>query len=279
MEGANMSGFQGVVALLFGGMLFLSNTTAFARDEAEQSSVFGDETQDAKDLVNEAIGMFQSGEYSGAIEKFQEAYDVLEDPNILFNIARCYQEIGNKESAIDYYNRFLSHPDSPADAKARARERLKQLEGEDAGRTSGEAEGPDDSEPTGSPLQSSSGEDGANRDGAPTARSRSRVLEWSLISAGAVLAVTGAAFGSVALAKHNEFESSHDANKKEDLENTGRVMALTSDITLGVGIVSMATGLILLLARKPEKRNSGSQTSFVPAATRHSAELSWVVRF
>ena len=54
--------------------------------------------------LNEAGARFyREKNYRRAIEKFIEAYAIDRDPNLLFNIARCYEELGDTRAAIEKY--------------------------------------------------------------------------------------------------------------------------------------------------------------------------------
>jgi tetratricopeptide (TPR) repeat protein len=259
------------------GMLFFFTRAASAEDDSGQPLTDEDRNRQAESVINDAIEMFQSGAYSAAIEKFEQAYELIEDPNILFNIARCYQELGKKEEAVSYYGRFINHPDVPEESKSAAQDRLNQLEAKNQdGAYTGAG---DDAASTDDSSYSAGGETDDVQLTPPYSRSRARVLEWTLLGTGAALTVAGAVFGGIAIAKHSEFESSHDRDEKEDLENSGKIMSLTSDITLGVGITAMTTGLILLLVRKPKEKKDSLTSSIIPSARPDGAELSWVVRF
>ncbi len=48
--------------------------------------------------------------YRAAIEKFVEAYAIDHDPNLLFNLARCYEKLGDLPAAIEKYEAFVAAP-------------------------------------------------------------------------------------------------------------------------------------------------------------------------
>lgn len=72
-----------------------------------------------QDRVEQARVVFEQGEtdynagaYALALRRFQRAYELLEGhPRrfmALFNIGRCYEELGRLEDARDAYERFLA---------------------------------------------------------------------------------------------------------------------------------------------------------------------------
>src|SRR4051812_41384835 len=78
-------------------------------------------------LNEEGAALYASRDYRHAIEKFIQAYAVDSDPNLLFNIARCYEELGEIDAAIEKYDTFLKTPGADARGRARARESLTAL--------------------------------------------------------------------------------------------------------------------------------------------------------
>src|SRR5688572_2447927 len=61
-------------------------------------------------LNEEGAALYAARDYRRAIEKFIQAYAVDTDPNLLFNIARCYEELGDVDAAIEKYETFLKTP-------------------------------------------------------------------------------------------------------------------------------------------------------------------------
>jgi tetratricopeptide (TPR) repeat protein len=61
----------------------------------------------AADLSAEAKAAYQEGDYARAAELYQRAYVQDDEPTLLYNIARCYQELQNEAEAKRYYEEFL----------------------------------------------------------------------------------------------------------------------------------------------------------------------------
>lgn len=68
----------------------------------------------------EALALYKARDYRHAAEKFLQAYSLDHDSNLLFNIARCYEALGDPEGAIEKYDAFLAAPDADAEGKRRA---------------------------------------------------------------------------------------------------------------------------------------------------------------
>jgi tetratricopeptide (TPR) repeat protein len=65
--------------------------------------------------------LFQSGqvhydlkEYAEALKEFKDAYRVVQDPVLLFNIAQCHWMLGQNQEALGFYRNYLRRaPEAP----------------------------------------------------------------------------------------------------------------------------------------------------------------------
>ena len=61
---------------------------------------------------------FDEKQLDVAVEKFKESYRLSRNPLLLYNVGFTFDQMGQKDKALFYYNKFLS--DAPADAAQRA---------------------------------------------------------------------------------------------------------------------------------------------------------------
>src|SRR2546430_12742357 len=94
----------------------------------------GDSTADAQSsaasatrLSEEGFTLYRARDYRRAAEKFLQAYTLNQDSNLLFNIARCYEALGDPARAIEKYEAFLSTPDADLQGKRRATQTIHEL--------------------------------------------------------------------------------------------------------------------------------------------------------
>lgn len=79
------------------------------------SSAWAQSAQDqAAQLVEEGSSLFQAGDYGNAAEFFEEAYGLDPHPVILFNLARCYQELGELGLALTFFEEVTRIADTDA---------------------------------------------------------------------------------------------------------------------------------------------------------------------
>jgi hypothetical protein len=62
---------------------------------------------EAKLSFIEGSKSFSDGRYRQAIDQFRHAFDIVRSPEILFNIGRCHEELGEFEEAIYNYEMYL----------------------------------------------------------------------------------------------------------------------------------------------------------------------------
>jgi tetratricopeptide (TPR) repeat protein len=80
-----------------------------------------------QDLVDEGTTLYKAREHRAAAEKFLQAYAIEQDPNLLFNVARCYDAIGDREAAIEKYEAYLAEPGIDPNGRERAERALRTL--------------------------------------------------------------------------------------------------------------------------------------------------------
>src|SRR5262249_35998645 len=65
---------------------------------------------------------YDAGRYESALHEFDEAYRLSQRPALLYNIGRCYEQLGRRAEAIEAYERYLVEaPDATERVEAKAR--------------------------------------------------------------------------------------------------------------------------------------------------------------
>lgn len=73
----------------------------------------------ARQKFDEGREHFSAGRFQPALDAFKESYQLAPHPDLLFNIARCEEQLGHYRNALAAYERFLAV--NPADPEARRR--------------------------------------------------------------------------------------------------------------------------------------------------------------
>ncbi len=111
-------------------------------------TAFGDARTEARAHFKRGMVAIADGRYDAGVVELKMAYESLPHPNVLYNIARAYVDMGNLGDAIIYYKKYLEGepPDSddvaPIVASLEARVRRQQAELLEIGRAGERAEGP-----------------------------------------------------------------------------------------------------------------------------------------
>jgi tetratricopeptide (TPR) repeat protein len=77
---------------------------------------------EGKSHLKRANALAGEGDCKAAIEEYSKAYDLLDDPVVLFNRGECYRRTGDGENAVDDYREFLERvPSAPNRADVEAK--------------------------------------------------------------------------------------------------------------------------------------------------------------
>jgi tetratricopeptide (TPR) repeat protein len=90
----------------------------------------------AKEQYIAGKALFDAQDYEAAVDKFKESYKLSKNAVLLYNIAFTHDEIGDKQMATFYYEKFLKDTDRGAANRDVARKRLRALKSDAATGTS-----------------------------------------------------------------------------------------------------------------------------------------------
>lgn len=206
------------------------------------------ETNRFESLVSSALAHYSRGEYLQAIQDFEEAYSIDDQPELMYNIARSYEKALLPEPSIQAYESFLKLPGTTAQLRTKALESLGALQKERNARNQNRVTpSPPPSIPKATSVAATTAVERVNR-----------LPEYLFIGGGAIALVTGSIFGLMALDSNSELNDARDnqlpIDEQQALANDVDRQALVADILIGTGLASAATGVILFMVRKNEPR-------------------------
>lgn len=100
-------------------------SVSFAQDSEVSSEK---DAPDPNALFQKGVQAYHAKEYARAIALFREVFQYDPNPFMLYNVGRCYEELGEWNNAARYYQRSLSLEGLPQEAKIEALQRLEGLE-------------------------------------------------------------------------------------------------------------------------------------------------------
>ena len=205
-------------------------------------------------LNEEGAALYAARDYRRAIEKFIQAYAIDPDPNLLFNIARCYEELGEVDAAVEKYETFLKTPGADTRGQTRARESLAALREARAEATPAPAA---PSAPAPAPAQP-----------APPEQHESHVLPWLTLGGSVLFAAAGTTFYLLGASDHDAVTGARgygDAaavsemthKEADDLVSSGDTKKLIGGISFGLAGALAATYVVLLVSADDESPPEG----------------------
>lgn len=87
----------------------------------------------AKKLFEEATAFFNEGKYAQAVIKFHDSYDLSHQSELLYNIAVCYEKMGQLGKATEYYGKYLDAKDEEDEESEQVKKKIDKLKKKQAG--------------------------------------------------------------------------------------------------------------------------------------------------
>jgi len=210
-------------------------------------------------LNEEGMALYRARDYRHAVEKFLHAQALDQDPNLLFNIARCYEMLGERGAAIEKYEAFLSKPDADPQGKRRASEAIRAMR--QARETTGAA-GPAPPAPSAAVGAADRGEAERRPDTLPAAPAASSADSsfWNArlvtLGAGVLVTAAGAVAYALGVSDHNKVTGSAGYGMPAQIDplteaqarklvDSGNTKKLVGEITMGAGGALLITSAIL----------------------------------
>jgi tetratricopeptide (TPR) repeat protein len=97
--------------LLCTALLAAAPRTAAAADEPAPQMIDPD-TEVARRHFELGSRLYEQGQYAAGIVEFKAANEAKPHADYDYNIARCYDRLGDWPNALDYYQRYLASPDA-----------------------------------------------------------------------------------------------------------------------------------------------------------------------
>ena len=218
---------------------------------AAGASAEGGEVSSAERAYKQGLEAFKKGDYEGAVLLFMRVYRVSPNPNLVYNMARSFEELKRFDEAALYYQKYLElNPDAPDAREVELSiETLLRL---GRGHAQEEVRGRPPVAPT--PAQ-------------PTPNEPARHLwGWAAVGLGGALAVGGGVAGVITSATAGERDAATSAADFRRAQSEMRSSAVAADLMYVGAAVFGAVGAYLLLTDDPAppRPQSGLQVSASP---------------
>ncbi len=227
------------------------------------SAAAAQDVEELRRLIAEATRLAVEGKYDDAITKYFEAKTVLDDPRLDYNIARCYQQKGDCQTAKRVYLLVSKNENSDLEDKKQAEKYLAEL-GECKIVADPKTEQAKQTPPTEDPTQ----ETGSDREN--DAGKSLTYAAWGTTITGGALLLTGFGLDVISGGLADELEAAASSNDRPRFDRTretieGRQTTLL--VLYIVGALATSAGVALFFLDEPAESATGTQSDAEQEAT------------
>lgn len=227
---ASTHGHHAPRALTVALTLSLAAAPALAVDEGpaivEEIEALDQATLDqAEGLFFQALAHYRQDRFEAAAVDFQQAYVLTGHRDLLFNVARSRERVGDTDGAVEWYRAYLAT--QPADETA-VLHRIRQLGGD-----------------PGAPAVGPGPTPGPGPSGEPTAGGSASPWPWVALGVGVAAAGAGVYFGLDALDTASQARAAETAATAGPLADDAEQSALIAHVGFGVAAAAVGTAVVL----------------------------------
>lgn len=202
--------------------------------------------------------LYDSGDYSAAIERFECSFRLVRHRDTLFNIARSAEAAGDLEYALDRYEtlltRYSGDPDRD-DIEARIRRLEERLEARRPVELPPEPPPPESTPTSYDDWREEPPPQGASR------RSGARTAAWVVFALGAAAAIAGSTLVGVAASENEAYLERRDVlgwtrDALFDAHQRGLALEGSGWASLGVGAAALVAAIVLFFVPSREREAS-----------------------
>lgn len=256
------------------------------------------EEDEFKQRVSRAKQLYSNDQYEKAFEQFQQAYEIKESANLLFNMGLVNERMGNLEQALEYYEKFVVSPGIKLEMRKKAQERISVLEtivqkAEDEDKEASSEKVPEKGSPdTLAEAEQPTGDgdtDENERDNTsspsdeaspPPSRGSStrKKIAFTALGIGGVSLITGGVFAILGENARQNFEGRITPSGRRRASQAAFRNILIADIALGMGLVLGTTGAVLWATDSSAESNA-SRPRITPRVGPDRAALEFSIDF
>lgn len=236
---------------------------------------------DAAVLNEQGLALYEAQDYRHALEKFIGAHALESEPSLLFNIARCYEQLAQLDAALEKYRLFVTTARGEAQALARARASIEAIENTRRAAAAAARSSPPDAQPAPEPAATSSA--------ASSSAAAGLDVRWLALGGSAAFVTLGITFYALGARDHarvSDLPSYGSSGAPADmtwrqahaLVDSGDTKKLVGSISLGLG-GALAAGAVALFLSADQAQQQEAQLAVQPSLLRGGGALLLAGRF
>lgn len=265
---------------VFGLMMLLLVCNAATADERAQ----------ARDHYLKGTKAFDLGQYDDAIREYTAAYNLRDDPALLYNIAQAHRLAGHSPEALRFYKIYLAKPraSNRAEVELKVAELQKLIDQQNTAKNlppnytrdmqpEGPVAPPKEPEPAVVQTQPTTS---VNPEAATVGR-RMKIAGIATAAAGVAFVVVGVVFGVLAKSAGDSVTQIDQSRAVFDpsLESTGKTDQAVGIAMLAVGAAAVVAGTVVLVLGVRRAREAPRAVSVLPTLTPQSVGANLTLRF
>jgi tetratricopeptide (TPR) repeat protein len=202
---------------------------AFALHGAALAQSNDNDSRDkALKLFEDSNTAYKAGKFEDAADLLRQAYDLFPEPILLYNLGRAQEGLGDRQGAIESYERYLAEAEQ-VDDRAAIERRIATLR---AQITQQEADA--------KKLREARTQE---RRPVDTRSDFEKYGPWATVGVGGVLVATGIVFGIRSGAKHDDAVAAPGQRDSAELQASAQQYATVANVLFVVGGVAAAGGI------------------------------------
>ena len=230
----------------------------------------------AEEHSRRGVEFYAEGKLPEAVREMLKAYELAPEAGLLYNIARIYQKMGQRDLATHYLKEFVTQPGADPDTVQKALQHLEALKRAPAASMPRAVPPPPAPEPEPTPQPASAPAE-PEPTPAPAESSSIDLMGWITLGTGGAALVVGGVLGGLALGG-DLADPDATLEDKRATQDDMRSLALGADICFGVGVAAATAGLVMLLVSGGDDGQSPS-ASLGPLLGPGQAGAQLMVRF
>jgi tetratricopeptide (TPR) repeat protein len=218
--------------------LALLALSLFVTSAAAQPTDVQQAREKALELFRQSEEEYRQGRFDEAAKLLEEAHRLHDEPVLLYNLARAYEGMGEREKAVDAYQRFLQRSPDTKD-KGAIEKRIQTLNKEIADQRQLQSE-----------KQQLEKEKGREKTAPPPVKPPPEssspfpgIWPWVTAGAGVALIGTGGVFGVLAQSKRDDADADPEHKSSRRTFRDAESLATTANVFFIVGGVVAAGGV------------------------------------
>lgn len=202
-----------------------------------------------------AQALFSEGDYTAALAEMAAAQALLPSSTRVYNMARCYDRMGNASQAIRLYREFIGASNTPTERRVRAADRIAALQSTLDSAAEAASASPE-------PVETAPPPEAPQRE----RRRLSRGPFFATLGVTAAVGIAAVILGPLSALLDEEFQGlTQEDPRADELARRGPAVAIAADVMIGLFTAgAVATVVLVAVTRWRQPRGGSARLRLAP---------------